>query len=87
MPEKKSVIGSLLDEYLPQILSGMLAGAQKKAKRYVTSLILETSALVILFYGAGSLLGSFFPEWRPGLSHILVALVVMVIVAYVGKER
>jgi len=56
---------------------------KRKIKSYAVSIVVAIASLTVMIYGAGSIIGSFFPEWRAGISHMLAgALSILIALAY-----
>ncbi len=85
--EKKSWLHSVLGAYLREVLSSLVYSAKRKLRRYAALFIIVIASLSIIFYGIGSLLGSFFPEWRPGVSHIIIGIIIMLIARAYSKFK
>ncbi len=58
---------------------------KKRLKTYTYAMMLMTAGFVVVFYGIATLLGSFFATWPPGLSYLLVGILV-VILALIYKK-
>lgn len=90
--EIKSILNKYFQEFLSFLLSLLEEGTgdlikkfskfinfKKRLQRYVISMVMIVAALVVIIYGIGTLLGSFFPNWLPGISYILVGAVFILI--------
>lgn len=73
--EEESSWGSIIKEFVKGLLSSFVSEPIRKLQVYAISLVIAIAAFVALLYGIGALLGSFFPEWPPGVSHILVGII------------
>ncbi len=58
---------------------------KKKLRSYTYGIMFMTAGLVLLLYGIATLLGAFFITWPPGLSYLLVGILV-VILALIYKK-
>ncbi|VVB59187.1 Uncharacterised protein [uncultured archaeon] len=86
--DKKSWIASILKALLAGMVSSWIYSTIKKIRRYSISMAVIFASLIIVIYGIGSLLGSFFPNWRAGTSHILVGVILIIIAwVYLKYER
>lgn len=86
--DKKSWIAGVLKAFLAGMVSSWIYSIVKKIRRYSIFMAVIFASLIIVIYGIGSLLGSFFPNWRPGTSHILVGIILIIIAwAYMRYER
>ena len=87
-PELKSLLNKYFGEFMSFLLTSLeeetgdllkkfrnWINFKKRLQKYVISLIIVVASLVVILYGIGTLLGSFFPGWRPGASHILVGVI------------
>ncbi len=48
---------------------------KRKLKTYTNAMVMMTASLVLIFFGIGTLLASYFPSWTPGLSHLIVGII------------
>lgn len=53
---------------------------KKRISRYNNTIILKSSAFTILFIGLAMLLHSYFPNWIPGISYILIGIILLAII-------
>ena len=60
---------------------------QRMLKRYLVFLVSATAALTITLYGAGQLLGAYFPTWPQGISHIIVGVAALLAAWYYKSLR
>ncbi len=77
--EKRYGIIDMLKAYLIEILLSRISALGRKIRRYGIALVIVIASLGVIIYGIGSLLGSFFPGWLPGTSHILVGIIFILI--------
>lgn len=91
-PDMKSILNKYLQEFLSFLLSSLEGGTEdllkkfgdfinfkKRLQRYIVSLVIIIAALVIIFYGISLFVGSYFPNWKPGISHIVVGIIFVLI--------
>ena len=87
-PELKNLLNKYFQEFLSFLLTSLEEGTgdllkklrdwmnfKKRLQKYVISVIIVVASLAVILYGIGTLLGSFFPGWGPGASHILIGII------------
>lgn len=90
--ELKDILNKYFREFLSFLLTSLEEGTEdlmkkfrewinfkKRLQRYVISIIIIIASLGVVLYGTGSLLGSYFPNWKPGISHIIVGIAFILI--------
>ena len=60
---------------------------KEKWQRYMTSVIIMTAGVAILVFGIGTLIESFIIIWKPGIAHILIGLIFILISLAYKKFR
>jgi len=81
--ENKSGLRDAIRTYLEDIMSFYAERTKRKIKSYAVSVVVAIASLTVMIYGTGSIIGSFFPEWRAGISHMLAgALSILIALAY-----
>ena len=56
-------------------------------RKYALVAIGAVAALTVAFNGVGLLLGSFFPEWRAGISHVVVGMLLFLAIMAYSRMR
>lgn len=59
---------------------------RQRADRYIALWTLIIAALVIGLFGLGSFIESFVPTWRPGLVHLIIGSILILIVIIYKKS-
>lgn len=81
--ENNSGLRDAIRTYLGDIMSFYIERIKRKIKTYAVSVVVAIASLTVMIYGTGSIIGTFFPEWRAGLSHMLAgALSILIAFAY-----
>ena len=88
----KSVLNEYVQDFLSFLLSSLEGGAgglikklidfmnfKKRLRRDIITLMIVIASLATIFWGVGELLGSFFPSWRPGMAHITIGIILLLI--------
>ena len=76
-----SFLLSLLEEGTGDLIRkfGDIMNFKKRLRKYVVFLILITASITIFLIGVAELVESFFPSLKPGTTHILLSIVVILI--------
>ena len=90
--EIKNIFNKYLKEFLSFLLSlleegtgdlirkfGDIINLKKKLRKYIIFLILIAASITIFLIGVAELVESFFPNLKPGTTHILLSIVVILI--------
>ena len=90
--EAKNIFNKYLKEFLSFLLSlleegtsdlirkfGDIMNFKKRLRKYIIFLILITASITIFLIGVAKLVESFFPSLKPGTTHILLSIVVILI--------
>jgi len=90
--EIKNIFNKYLKEFLSFLLSlleegtgdlirkfGDIINFKKKLRKYIIFLILIAASITIFLIGVAELVESFFPNLKPGTTHILLSIVVILI--------
>ena|SRR3989344_3128717 len=90
--EVKNIFNKYLKEFLSFLLSLLEEGTsdlirkfrdiinfKKRLRKYIAFLILIAASITIFLIGIAELVESFFPNMRPGTTHILLSIVIIVI--------
>ena len=96
--EAKNIFNKYLKEFLSFLLSlleegtgdlirkfGDIMNFKKRLRKYIIFLILITASITIFLIGIAELIESFYPNLRPGTTHILLSVVVILIVLIYKK--
>ena len=84
MPEKKNsgfkkIFEEYITDYLREIVRFFFSMLERRFKRYAASMVLAIASLTVIIYGIGSLAEYLVPALVPGISHILVGIVFLLI--------
>ncbi|MAG92038.1 hypothetical protein CMO83_05160 [Candidatus Woesearchaeota archaeon] len=94
--EVKDILNKYVQDFLSFLLVTLEEGTGSLFKKFsnllsfkrrlqhtVVALVILIAALGIIFYGLGLFLESFFPKLRPGIMHILIGVVfILIALAY-----
>ena len=88
----KSVLNEYIQDFLSFLLTSLEEGTgglikklidfmnfRKRLRRDIITIIVVIASLATIFWGAGELLGSFLPSWRPGMTHITIGIILLLV--------
>ena len=96
--EAKNIFNKYLKEFMSFLLSlleegtgdlirkfGDIINFKKRIRKYIIFLILITASATIFFIGMAELAESLYPNLRPGTTHILLS-VILILIALIYKK-
>lgn len=77
-----ALIFSWIGEYFEEIIgkSNYIIKLKKKIMIAIITFILLFASLLIILYGFGTFIASYFPDLRPGLIHIALGFIILILI-------